>query len=392
MDSPTRRDEKEGPTWKQSLGTVLPVFLIMRVVLSLYAIAILSLLHPPAEPDEKLRPYLEVPQVSEGAGGLLLGAWQRFDALHYQRIADRGYVSPDDTVFPPLYPLLTRLSGTVLGGHSLLGGLLVSNLACLGLFVLLHRLATGEWGRQTAIRAIAFLAIFPTSFFLLAPYSESLFCMLVVAALYKARRGEWLLAGLSAALAVLTRLAGWVLVFPLLYEYLRQKGFSPKKIGPGLLAVASAPVTLVAFLLYRAWRGMPPLSQVYLDYWRQETALPGADLVNAISALCRGQVTFVLILNLAAVLTFAWLTVAALRRLPPVYGIYMAAMLLFLLSTVSLERPLNAMIRYVLPLFPAFVLVGQERMRPWPERLVIYLSFALLLYLAGQFVMWGWVA
>jgi hypothetical protein len=370
----------------------LIVFLAMRVALSLYAAAILSLRPIPAGPDEKVRPYLGVSPVNEGAAGLFLGAWQRFDALHYQRIADRGYISPDDTVFPPLYPLLVRLAGALLGGDSLLGGLLVSNLACLGLFVLLHRLATDEWGEQVASRAVIFLAVFPTSFFLLAPYSESLFCMLVVAAFYWARKGKWLAAGLGAALAALTRLTGWVLLFPLLYEYLRQRDFSGRKIGFGLLAPLAAPLALVAFLFFRAWRDMPPLSQVYLDYWRQKTALPGVDVVNALAALAGGRATFILVLNLAAVLLFAWLTAIVLRRSPPAYGIYTAVTLLFLLSTVSIDRPLNAMIRYVLTLFPAFIVLGQMGARPWPNRLIVYPSLALLIYLAGQFVMWGWVA
>jgi hypothetical protein len=211
-----------------------------------------------------------------------------------------------------------------------------------------------------------------------------------VAAFYWARKGKWLPAGLGAALAALTRLAGWILVVPLLYEYLRQKDFSRRKIDFGLLAPLAAPAALVVFLFFRAWRGMSPLSLVYLDYWQQKAALPGVDVANAVVALVGSQATFILTLNLAAVSLFAYLTVIVLRRLPQAYGIYMVVMFLFLLSTVSIDRPLNAMIRYVLPLFPAFIVLGQAR--PWLNRLVVYPSVALLIYLAGQFVMWGWVA
>ena len=41
----------------------------------------------PEEPNEVERPYLGQPIFSEDGEGLILGPWQRFDTLHYTRMA-----------------------------------------------------------------------------------------------------------------------------------------------------------------------------------------------------------------------------------------------------------------------------------------------------------------
>src|SRR5687767_8468695 len=71
---------------------------------------------------------------------------------------------------------------------------------------------------------VLLVALFPTGFFLLAPYPEALFLALTVASLYLARQGRWWLAGLAGLLAALTRFQGAFLALPLAYEYLRQRG------------------------------------------------------------------------------------------------------------------------------------------------------------------------
>ena len=67
-------------------------------------------------------------------------------------------------------------------------------------------------------------------------------------------------------------------------------------------------------------------------------------------------------------------------------------MLLAILSKVGPISPLLSTSRYVLPIFPAFMLLGRWASTPWRRRLIVYPSVALLLYFAGQFILWGWVA
>ncbi|MBI3538294.1 MAG: glycosyltransferase family 39 protein, partial [Chloroflexi bacterium] len=143
----------------------------------------------------------------------LLAPWQRFDANWYLKIAQRGYSADDgSTVYFPLYPLLIRIFG---GG--LLAAIVISNLALIGVFYLVYQLGKDLMGEKFAARALAYLAIFPTAFFLFAPYTESLFLFFALASIHAAAKEKFPRASIFAALAALTRLQGALLIFPLAY-------------------------------------------------------------------------------------------------------------------------------------------------------------------------------
>ena len=59
-----------------------------------------------------------------------------------------------------------------------MAALLVSNLAFLGALLALFALTADAFGERIARRAIVVTALFPTAFFFLAPYTESLFLFL----------------------------------------------------------------------------------------------------------------------------------------------------------------------------------------------------------------------
>jgi hypothetical protein len=186
-------------------------------------------------------------------------AWERHDALWFLRIAADGYRADDGSgAFFPLYPLLTRAVGTALGGHWLLGAYVVSNVALVVALTVLYRLTERELSDLAARRTVLYLAVFPTAFFLYAPYTESLFLALVLGSLYAARRSAWLLAGGLGALAALTRSTGLLLVLPLVVEAALQAREVP---GPGRtrrLAVRWRPPGLV-----------PVGTAAYLLYWQR---------------------------------------------------------------------------------------------------------------------------
>jgi hypothetical protein len=382
----------------------LVIFLAARVFLSLWAVVALAVNPLPAEPDEALRPYRGEPPMTEGVTGLLLGPWQRFDTLRYLRIARQGY-AVDDSVFPPLYPLAICVLGDLLsrglrlvGGPAqmpaayLLAGLVISNLACLGSLILLYRIAETEMGEASATRTLVYLLLFPTAFFLMGAYTEPVFLFLVLGSLWTARRGHAWPAGILGGLAALTRLTGWVLVVPLSYEYLRQRGFDWRRIdwrGPASLL---PPLALAGFLGWRGWAGLPPIAQVYVDYWRQWPGWPWTDVILAVRSIGSGQTDFVLIFNLVCAGLLIATTIIACRRLPPIHGLYMVSLLFFTMITSSEGRPLNALSRYTLVFFPAFMVLGQLGHRAWTNRLILYPSIALFLYFSGQFFVWGWIA
>src|SRR5205085_5711798 len=84
---------------------------------------------------------------------------------------------------------------------------------------IIYQLATDTAGDQVAHRTLLYLCIFPTAFYLFAPYNESLFILLTAGAFLAMRLQKWWLAGLLGLLAALTRSAGILLVIPYLVEF-----------------------------------------------------------------------------------------------------------------------------------------------------------------------------
>lgn len=379
------------------------LFLVARILLSVWAVVVLSLIPLPEEPDERLRPYLGEPRLEEGAAGALLGPWQRFDAMRYLSLARNGYTE-ENSVFPPLYPLAIRgvgaalraVTGARVGVANLAAAVLLSNAALVGALALLYQVTAAEFGAAAGTRAIIYLVFFPVGFFLFAAYTESLFLLFALGSLWAARRGRPLTAGALGLLASLTRLTGWGLVVPLGYEYLRQRDFDWRRIEWGGLAALLPPLGLALFVGWRHFVGLPPLSDVYRQFWFQTTGLPGADVLRSLVAIFTGEGArageVTLILDMATVVLLALTTVVVFRRLGMSYGLYNVMMLLFMFLPSSELKPLYSFSRYALAFFPTFMVLGAVGRNPWINRLILYSSIALYLYFSGQFFIWGWVA
>jgi hypothetical protein len=386
-------------------------FLALRLFLSVWAIVVLTFIPLPDTPNERVRPYLGEPQLSAGISGTLLGPWQRFDTMHYLRIARDGYDSVADSVFPPVYPVGMKVAGFLFSGFltpgesHLLGGLVLSNLACVGLFILLYQVTAELLDENAARRAVFFLAVFPTSFYLLAGYTESIFILLALGSVWSARRGRFWQAGVLGLLASLTRLTGWILIVPLAYEFYRQFVADRDEINRQrilaqlrgkklitLLAIFLPPLGLIIFFGMRQLLGLPPIGPVYENYWLQTTGIPGWDLVTAVQKMFAGRASFVLYLDFLSAFFLLGTTILAFRRLGPTYGLYSAALLFFILLPASDQKPLFSFMRYTLAFFPTFMILANAAENPRIHHLIFYTSFALLLYLSGQFFAWGWVA
>jgi hypothetical protein len=79
------------------------------------------------------------------------------------------------------------------------------------------------------------------------------------------------------------------------------------------------------------------------------------------------------------------------RALPREFALYATVMFLAPLFRMTTTQPLVSMLRYVLVLFPMFMLWARWGKNGWVNRAVIYVSFPLNLYFSAQFWMWGWV-
>lgn len=153
----------------------------------------------------------------------LVNLQARWDTDFYHQIAATGYhwdpsvFLHQNVVFFPLYPLLMRWGGALLGGHPLLAGTIISLAAFAGAIVVLYRLAALELGEDKAWAVILLVSTYPFALFYSVVYTESLFLLLTVGAFYAMRRRHLLLAALCGLAAGLARPNGFWLALPLLW-------------------------------------------------------------------------------------------------------------------------------------------------------------------------------
>jgi hypothetical protein len=198
-----------------------------------------------------------------------------------------------------------------------------------------------------------YLAVFPTAFFFLAPYTESLFLLLTLLTFWYMRADRWAAAVVPAVLAGMTRSVGVVLVAALAVEALVQWRRSGRSLFPRL-AVSAAPLLgLAAYGLY--WAVVHGKVTAPLDAqegWQRKLVFPLDTVVRAVEFAYRYQGYWLIDLLVVGVVVVALL--AGLRRIPPSYLAYALISLLLPLSEQFASRPLMSMPRFVLVLFPAF--------------------------------------
>lgn len=146
---------------------------------------------------------------------LFWDAFARYDAGWYHGIASQGYIYGADgrnnLAFFPVYPLLMRGGGWLLGGRQqdfYFAGIVISWLAFAGAMTMLYRLALLDLPRPAALRAVMYAAAFPFAYFFGMVYSESVFLLALVTAVYALRRHRWLIGAATGAVMTATRVTG----------------------------------------------------------------------------------------------------------------------------------------------------------------------------------------
>jgi Mannosyltransferase (PIG-V) len=342
-------------------------------------------------------------------GNVLAAPAVRWDSIHYLGIAEHGYWSRSSTVFFPLYPLVTRIAGAVVGSD-LLAGVLVSLLALAVALVLLHKLTELELGRRAADVTVALLAFAPLSLFFSAVYTESLFLALSVGSICAARRERWKLACALGGLAAATRVTGVVLAIPLGLGYVKERGADRRLAW--LLAVPAGLAAWLSFLALRGYGVLSPFTgQTGVEHDHRITG-PIQTFVAAVQAAATGA-HWVLVdqapiynpsirgplstgaesIMLLAVLAIAIAAlVATIRRLPVHYTAYSLATLLVCTWSPVAGQPLQSFDRYTLTIFPLWMAAGAWLSERRLVRLVVLVSAGLLAFWTFQFATWAWVA
>ena len=209
-------------------GDALALFLTMRFALGLVVIYLWwrGGLPGPCHFELARNDWQTIPPLADqGAAFPLVGTWQRWDACWYSKIATFGYEPAELSVnFWPLFPVLSGGVARVVGGSVALAGMIVSAIAYIAAMVGLFRLVARDIDEVVARRTMLLITIFPSAFFLFAPFTESLFLALSVWTIVAARERSWLLAAVLGGLAALTRIQGVFLALPIGWEALMASG------------------------------------------------------------------------------------------------------------------------------------------------------------------------
>jgi hypothetical protein len=348
-----------------------------------------------------------------------MNLWSHWDGEHYVTLALGGYLNPPDNVSPaffPLYPLLVRSFAELFGGPISMEALsvwapLLSLLLLPFALYFIYQMALDGWGHRVARGAVLALAFFPTTFFLNAAYTESLFLALSAGSLWAVRvRKNLLLACVLAGLASATRNVGVFLLVPLLYEWIKDMDRYRWR-GVYLALVPSGLVAYMGYLWARF--GDPILFYTAQEDWGREATGPlatvGRTWASAVEGAGRlldpGLWTNPTLGNLAnhlaaagnltnlAFFVFAVVVLlAGSRDLPPSLTIY--GLLLIAPATLfgTPQSPLMGTPRYILVAFPIFIALGLLSNNRWLFRGWLLLSAILSLMLCALFVSWRFVA
>jgi Gpi18-like mannosyltransferase len=381
------------------LSKIIGIFVFYRTALTCWAIAVLSAY--PISVGNWAAPVFELYLRASAHSKLnfsiiqnwVIWPWYRWDAEWYIRIAADGYTKGASTAYPPLYPILIRILGVLLGGNLMLSALVISSTALGISCVLLYKEARLIFDSKVATRSVIYFLAFPTAFILIGAYSESLFVMLVLLAWRFARQNHWEWALGAAILSVMTRYQGIGVFIPLLYMWWR----SPKprsRWGPALVFAPLIPLIWSIYLGYYLHLDLPWQAQT--KYLFQRWSWPWTGVFGNLQVLL-GYQTYTtgrgtLLLDLALTLAAIVLLAIGIRYLPLEYTLLNVVFILPPLMKVNPDGLLVSMSRLVLVLWPNFLMLGILGKNKFVHWLYVCTAIVLQAISSALFFLWFWVA
>ena len=344
-------------------------------------------------------------------GNDLLDLPARWDAGWYLGIANGGYVySPDVTpadqqniAFFPAYPMTIRVVSAVFGRHPLWTGVVISIVAFYFALVYFLRLARSELGDgDQAATAVMLIATYPFAVYFSAVYTEALFLLTMVAAVYHFRQNELWRSAIWGFACGLTRPPGCVLSVVLglmavapLWDQARWRLILPPSIGwramgARLLAASAPGFGMLAFsaFIYRLTGHAFQWTMQNAAWGRVYKSIDSMVLERLDYLVTHGLYVYVTDWTIDLFYTFA--VVLCLGAVWPVYrrfGLpYAVFIILNLLPPMSAGGMLS-MGRVTSVLFPVFLWLGAAV--PAHHRTAWIAGFALLQgFVAVMFFTW----
>lgn len=296
----------------------------------------------------------------------------------YQKIGENAVA----IVFYPLYPTLIKVTSFFINDLPLFG-LLVSFLFSIIASILLFEVTLLDFNKRIATKAVFFLNIFPTSYFLQAIYTESLFLSISLLCFLLLRKGKLLGAGLAGMFATLTRINGLFLIPIFFIE--NQSESIYKKFFAAILA--SIGFFTYLFINFFTFGNFFQFSETLKNNWSKQLDFSWKGILGGVDLLSyyEGDYLFSYYFELPTVLLIFIIGIFAFLKIRKSYGIYtLLNCLLFISTSFILSTP-----RYALILFPIYIALAMIKSKF--ITVVLSLSFiSLLCYFSYIFTQGRW--
>ncbi|MBN1871552.1 MAG: glycosyltransferase family 39 protein [Candidatus Omnitrophica bacterium] len=285
---------------------------------------------------------------------LWLDIWGIHDSGWYLGIANEWYpailkVGESSFGFFPLYPLLMRLLGGVIGSNYI-AGIIVSNICLVITAVFLYKLVKLTADDDTALRTMKYLIVFPSAFILSAVFAESLFLALLVICFYYAKKEKWLLVGVSGFLLSLTKAIGVVVILPLLYEYLKAKRFKLQNLKRDIFFLLMIPLGPSVFAAYTYY-----LTGDFYAYVFAQISGWGTGVSNPLVLLYRNIFTDIHVV--LSVLAIVLLLSVFCKRIG--FSYWLLGILFIISSLMSGQGFIFSIGRFVVVIFPMYIALAE---------------------------------
>lgn len=312
---------------------------------------------------------------------LSLSNW---DGGHFIGIAEHGYKEDYQYAFFPLYPVIIKSVNYFIGNYNL-SAVLISIISVFFALHILFKLISLDFGKKPAQNTILFLLFFPTSFYFLVSYSESLFLLLTISTFYFLRQKKLFLATFAAILAGAARFAGIAVILGFLLEIYLTSGFNKKN-----WYVVLAPLGLFTYCAYLYLNTGDLFFFVSAQtHWQRTLSLPGMSFFQAVRGLIDTRSLSSnpnVVLDLSFAILGLGLAIRTFRFLPISYSVYSLISIVIPLLTSTL----SSIPRFILPVFPIFIvltLVKNEYIKLFYQIIsLMFLSVLAVLFINGYWV------
>lgn len=344
-----------------SLKKIFKYFLVWRMLLFLpVSIGVLLLNYGNSYPFFEITYYKELPEILSNS---LFRVWSNFDGVHYLNIASSGYIT--EARFFPLFPLLIYILsiGNLWFPLTFVTAIILPNFLFLCALLVFFKLLKLDYSEKISLGSIKYLLFFPTAFFFASVYSEGLFLLLLLSSFYFARKKNWTLAVLAAALLCTTRFVGICIIPALAYEFLqtnRMSSFNKWIKLSAIIFVIPAGLLVYALFNFYKWGN-------YLYFLTAQTELGNSRTATALILPPQTLFRYLKILMSLPPTIFEW-WIAVIEILSFVFGcllFYFAwrkkvrtsyliyGLLAFLIPVLS--GTFSGLPRYLLVVFPVFI-------------------------------------